>query len=170
MVPLMTVSLAEYLESVYRPDCDYIDGEIRERNMGEFDHADWQLGIGAYLRAKQKQLGIYAVTEWRIQVGPNRFRIPDICVVLGARPTERYLTSAPFLVIEILSERDTFESIQDRLEDYLRMGVPHIWIVSPRTRRGWIYSPGTITEAPGGVLKTTDPVIELRLAEIAAED
>ncbi len=166
MTAAVTVPLAEYLESVYRPDCDYIDGEIRERNMGEFDHADWQGELVVRLRALGRMAGFVAVPEWRIQVGPNRFRIPDICVVLGARPTERYLTSAPFLVIEILSERDTFESIQDRLEDYLRMGVPHIWIVSPKTRRGWIYSPGVITEAPGGVLRTTNPVIEINVATI----
>ena len=29
------VSLQEYLETSYRPDCDYLDGELLERNVGE---------------------------------------------------------------------------------------------------------------------------------------
>jgi hypothetical protein len=33
------VSLDEYLSTVYDPDCEYVDGELIERNMGEIDHA-----------------------------------------------------------------------------------------------------------------------------------
>ena len=38
MATLQT-SLAEYLRTSYHPDCDYVDGEVQERNLGEFDHA-----------------------------------------------------------------------------------------------------------------------------------
>jgi hypothetical protein len=38
MATLQT-SLADYLRTSYRPDCDYVDGEVQERNGGEFDHA-----------------------------------------------------------------------------------------------------------------------------------
>jgi hypothetical protein len=33
------MSLEEYLRASYHPDCDYVDGEVQERNWGEFDHA-----------------------------------------------------------------------------------------------------------------------------------
>ncbi len=33
------VSLIEYLNTAYHPDCDYINGHLQERNWGEFDHA-----------------------------------------------------------------------------------------------------------------------------------
>ena len=29
------VSVAEYLSTSYRPDLDYVDGELQERNFGE---------------------------------------------------------------------------------------------------------------------------------------
>jgi hypothetical protein len=32
------VTVAEYLRTVYEPDCDYVDGRVEERNVGEFDH------------------------------------------------------------------------------------------------------------------------------------
>jgi hypothetical protein len=36
------VSVNEYLSSSYDPDCDYVDGEGLERNLGEYDHAKLQ--------------------------------------------------------------------------------------------------------------------------------
>jgi len=36
------VSLSEYLNTSYRPDCDYLDGELLERNGGERDHSRLQ--------------------------------------------------------------------------------------------------------------------------------
>jgi hypothetical protein len=32
-----TVPLSEYLNTSYRPDRDYLDGELMERNVGEWD-------------------------------------------------------------------------------------------------------------------------------------
>ena len=29
------VSVEEYLHTSYQPDCDYVDGEVQERNLGE---------------------------------------------------------------------------------------------------------------------------------------
>ena len=31
--------MEEYLATSYRPDCDYVDGEIEERNLGEKEHS-----------------------------------------------------------------------------------------------------------------------------------
>jgi hypothetical protein len=29
------IPVEEYLRTVYRPNCDFIDGEVQERNMGK---------------------------------------------------------------------------------------------------------------------------------------
>ena len=42
------VSLEEYLTTAYEPDCDFVDGDLEERNLGEWDHSRLQLKIGAY--------------------------------------------------------------------------------------------------------------------------
>jgi Uma2 family endonuclease len=160
------VSLEEYLETSYRPDCDYVDGEVVERNMGDLDHADVQTAMAAYLRSRQKDFGVYAIVEWRVRVSSMRYRIPDICVVRGDRPMERYLTQPPFVCIEILSERDTLDSVQDRIDDYLAMGVTYVWVVNPRTRRGWVYTKDAIAEAKDGVMRSEDPEIAVPLREI----
>ena len=37
------ISIREYLNTSYRPDCDYVDGVVEERNLGELDHG-WVQG------------------------------------------------------------------------------------------------------------------------------
>lgn len=49
VTPLMSVE--DYLNSHFRPDMDYLDGILEQRNLGEFDHGDLQLAISAILRA-----------------------------------------------------------------------------------------------------------------------
>src|ERR1051325_3552842 len=102
MVSRTLISVEEYLRTSYRPDCDYIDGEVVERNMGEKSHAKLQKAILLYLSAREKDLVIWAIQEQRVQVSSTRFRIPDICVTLG-EPAEQIFTHPPFICIEILS-------------------------------------------------------------------
>ena len=81
-MPISTGALAsvnEYLSTSCRPDCEYIDGVILERNVGEYDHANLQIAIASYLYTRRKELGITVVPEQRVQVSPTRFRVPDVC-------------------------------------------------------------------------------------------
>jgi Uma2 family endonuclease len=51
-------------------------------------------------------------------------------------PQPDVLTEPPLLVIEILSPDDTYSDLQERCEDYRRMGVETMWIIDPKTRSG----------------------------------
>lgn len=166
MRPRTLVSAEEYLSNSYDPDCDYVDGEIVERNVGETDHSDCQGRIYAYLLNRSRQLHIYPLVEQRVQVSPARFRVPDVCVVAGARPTEQILTRPPLIAIEILSKDDRMAYMQEKIDDYLRFGVSYAWVVDPRTRRAWVYTKEGSHEAKDGILRTENPAIELPLPEI----
>jgi hypothetical protein len=39
MATISRVRLEEYLDLSFRPDREYVDGEIRERNVGKWEHA-----------------------------------------------------------------------------------------------------------------------------------
>ena len=159
------IPVEEYLATVYRPDCDYVDGEVRERNLGEWDHSSTQTALVVYLHALQKRLGIRAVVEQRVQVARNRFRVPDICVITGE--PERVLTRPPFLCIEILSPEDRMSRVQERIDDYFAMGVAHVWVVDPQTRRAYEATAAEgLREVKAAVLRTSNPVVEVPLAEI----
>jgi|SRR5579862_4453573 len=164
------ISVEEYLRTSYSPDCDYVDGEVLERNVGEWDHGDLQLAIGSYLRARQKKFGIRVVVEQRVQVTPGRFRVPDVCVVLGD-PGEQVLRKPPFICIEILSPEDRMSRVEEQVDDFIKMGVPNVWVIDPATKHAW-----TITQAEGwrsvtdAILKTANPSVEVPLSEIFIDE
>ena len=89
----------EYLRTVYRPDCDYVDGVLEERNLGEVDHGYVQNNIGAAFKFRSQQTGLIAITECRVQTKPTRFRIPDLVVTRG-KPLEQFLTQPPVLCVD----------------------------------------------------------------------
>jgi Uma2 family endonuclease len=154
------VSVSEYLSTSYRPDCDYVDGVVLERNLGEYDHARLQLEVAAYFHARRKEWGIRVVPEQRVQVSPTRFRVPDVCVVLG-EPPEQIFKTPPFICIEILSKDDRLSGMQDRIADYLNFGVRYVWVIDPRTRKAWRCTMGAISEV--SELRTENPEIVVPL-------
>jgi Uma2 family endonuclease len=162
------VPVEEYLRTSYRPDCDYVDGEVLERNAGEHDHSDLQTELAYYFRSRRKQWRLHAVVEQRVQVKQNRFRIPDICVMRGGGPYPPIFREPPFICIEVLSKDDTLLSTQKRIDDYLNFGVPYVWVFDPIDRRVWTYSADGNKEVKDGVLRTKNPSIEVLLSEVFA--
>jgi len=161
------VSVEEYLSTGYRPDCEYLEGTVLERNVGEFEHSRSQTNLASYCRVREKQWGIVALTEQRVQVTTERFRVPDVCVLKAGASRDPVLLRPPFLCIEILSKNDTMTEMQERIDDYLAMGVPFVWVVDPRRRRGHVYTEsGRLEVAEAGVLRTSSPDMEVPLAEI----
>src|SRR5277367_1182276 len=131
------ISVEEYLSSSYEPDCDYVDGHIEERNLGESAHATLQLRIGAYLLTHYERVGAVVGTEWRIRVSPARIRIPDVCVFL-VDPREEVPTKPPFICIEVLSPEDRMGRVEKRIGDFLAMGVPYVWVLDPETKQAYV--------------------------------
>jgi Uma2 family endonuclease len=163
------ISVEEYLATSYRPDCDYVDGEVVERNLGELDHGWLQGVLFAYFFTRRRQWNILVVPELRVQVKATRFRIPDLCVILG-KTDEQILTKPPFLCIEILSPEDRMKRVKERVTDYLEMGVPYVWVLDPKTKRTYVAtSAESLHEVKTNVLRTENPVLELPLDEIFAK-
>jgi Uma2 family endonuclease len=139
------LTIEEYLKTSYRPDCDFVDGEIEERNVGERDHNRTQLLIGAWFLNHESAGQIEVIPEQRTRVSDSRVRIPDICLIRASAPREQVTATPPLLCIEVLSPEDRFARITKRLDDFARMGVPHLWIIDPRERVAYIYdSPGNL--------------------------
>ncbi len=127
------VSLGEYMSTSYRPDCEYIDGELRERNVGKREHARIQALLTVWFGNHENDWQAMVLTECRVKVAAARIRIPDVTLVRPG-PQPDVLVDPPLLVVEILSPDDSYSDTQERALDYLRMGVETIWIIDPRTR------------------------------------
>jgi Uma2 family endonuclease len=158
------ISIEEYLGTVYRPDCDYVDGVVEERNLGEYDHSNLQGALIAFFRTRGKRLGIRALPEQRVQVSATRFRIPDVCLLSREHPIEQIVHRPPLLVIEVLSPEDRVRNTQIRVDDFLKMGAPEVWVIDPQDARAWVHTAAGVSEAPGGVLRFRGE--ELNLASL----
>ncbi len=164
------ISVEEYLSTSYSPDREYIDGRIVERNLGEKTHSTIQGNLFGWFWDRRKKLPYRAFPEQRVQVSSTRFRVPDVTVVKTSQAQGEIFTNPPHLVIEILSKDDTMVYMQEKIDDYLRFGVPYIWIINPRLRKGYVATKAGIVEAQSGFLETSDPEIRVPVAEILDAD
>src|SRR5258708_32794409 len=102
MRPKVLMGVDEYLRTSFDgPDCEYLDGEIIERNMGELPHGDVQGNLYYLLRQMRKRLGLRVVPEIRIQISPTRYRVADLAAWRDDDIGTGIPTLAPFLVVEI---------------------------------------------------------------------
>ena len=159
----------EYLNTIYEPDCDFVDGVLEERNVGEGLHSELQVLIGFFLLQRQREWKIRVFTEWRTHVGSRRYRIPDLTVVPRNATRTGVLQTPPLLCIEILSPEDRIPRILRRLKDFFDMGVESIWVLDPETRTGYHASPFGIMEPEDGVLRVKDSPVQVVLSELWAE-
>jgi Uma2 family endonuclease len=164
MAAATTVPIEKYLSTTYRPDCDYIDGDLIERNVGERDHSWMQGELLFWLRSRAKELRIVPLPEQRLQVGTSRFCVPDIMVLDESAPYEPIVQQAPILCIEILSPEDTLKRIMLRIEDYLQVGVLACWIIDPTDHLAWIADSSGLHPVKDGVLRAG--CIQLPLTDI----
>ena len=121
-----------------------MDGEIQERNLGEFDHADLQTAVNTLLRNRQQ--------EWKI-------RVVDLA-------REQIIRHAPPLCIEVLSPEDTFSRTQAKCRDYLAMGVPEVWIFDPEERKAYIVRDDVMIEQSTGALRLAGTPVQISIKEL----
>lgn len=133
MAASISVPVEEYLRTTYRPDMEYVDGELVERHVGEHKHSRLQTLAVLQLGPRERESGFRVLTEQRLKVpgAKNRYRIPDVCVMALPYRAEPVLTTPPHLIIEILSPDDETADTLARVADFLRFGVAHIWIANP---------------------------------------
>jgi Uma2 family endonuclease len=125
------IPVEEYLRTMYRPDCDYVDGEVLERNMGETPHARLQSFFLRFFGEHEDEWDIEVLPEQRLQINPRRYRIPDVMVLALPNLDDRIVRTAPLLCIEILSSEDRLRKVEERLHDYASIGVRSMWVIDP---------------------------------------
>jgi len=158
------VPLSDYLDHTTDPDCEYMEGRLVERNVGEISHGDAQGRTYAWVLKNGP--GFWAGVEIRVQIRPDRFRVPDVVVVRGGRPQGRIITSPPDVAVEVLSPEDRAADVQDKIDDYLQFGIPAVWLIDPERRRAWIHTREGAREALDRVLRNFAGDLEVPLSAV----
>jgi Uma2 family endonuclease len=127
------VTIEQYLQTHYRPDVEFIDGELREKPVVQWVHSQLQSLISAWFVQHDEIWQVLVGVEARTRVAKSRIRLPDVVVVpAGSYP--QTLVEPPLIVIEILSPDDSYSETQTRARDYQSMGIENIWLIDPETR------------------------------------
>jgi hypothetical protein len=131
----VSMDVEQYLRTSFDgADCEYLDGEVVERHMGELPHGDLQANLTRLLWPLRSQLGIRVVTEIYIQIHPRRYRVADI----AAWRDDNIGTGIPT--------------------------VPEwVWVVDPAEKTALCYSQKDPRGAVCEVLRTENPSIEISL-------
>jgi Uma2 family endonuclease len=161
------VSIEEYLSSSYEPDCDYVDGVLEERNLGEYDHSNLQAALVTYLRNRARLWNVRVVVEQRIRVSATRVRVPDVCVILRDRDIEQVPTKPPLVCIEVLSPEDRWPRVEKRVQDFLAMGVERVWVFDPKKGEVFEYTGSGRRKVMEDLLEA--PPVSIRISELMAE-
>ena len=83
------LSLDEYLRTVYEPDCDYVEGELEERNLGEQEHSAVQAFLIKWLALHEQQWKLEAYPEIRLRIAPRRVRVAGVANIWAIDPMRR---------------------------------------------------------------------------------
>jgi Uma2 family endonuclease len=132
--------------------------------------------LGNYAIARRDGYVCSNDTGLIVERGPDTVRGADVCYYVDDQTLDtmprKYSDAPPRLVVEVRSPTDREKKIQRRLAEYLRLGVPMVWLVDPEDRFVAVYEPCKIHQ----VLEDTDelaggevlPAFRCRVAEFFA--
>jgi Uma2 family endonuclease len=133
--------------------------------VGEIPHSEAVAAVAYWFHQHAKQWEIRVLPSVRTQVGPTRFRVPDVVLSARSSTDKRIVREAPLVIIEVLSPEDRISRYHQRIADYRAMGIKGIWVIDPEDRCGWDCSSGNWIETREFRM---DPIY-MNLTEILAE-
>jgi len=138
------VSVEEYLHTSFPElDREYRDGEIVERTLPTYLHSRIQGILFTIFFALRHKFPLYPGVETRVKLRTGLYLIPDVAVFYPDEPSP-VPENPPLIAIEVLSPDDRLTMAREKLEEYRKWGVPHVWLVDPESRRLYTCDAGLI--------------------------
>lgn len=156
------LSFDEYLYLEDRDDCEFVNGLLEPRYRGSGQHSRMLSRLIVELGRTEQHTGIRVFPSIDIFTRPTCLRIADLAVTLGCINEERFVTP-PFLCVEILSPEDEMSKVEARLQEFLNMGVPFVWLIDPVTYLAWTYTAAGKVPITDGILQTAGPSLEFTM-------
>ena len=100
---LALVSVEEYLRTTYKPNCEYLDGVLRQKPLPAWKHGFIQGRMGQLVNKRFPDFA--AAGEVTVCILETRFLVPDVIVQRKSELQEPYPIRPVHLVIEILSPK-----------------------------------------------------------------
>ena len=127
---------------------ELVKGELRRMSPagGEHGAVVWNLSslLGPHIKADKLGQGFGAETGFKIAADPDTVRAPDVAFVRRERIPEagipkNFWEIAPDLAVEVVSPGDTYDEVDEKVNDWLDAGTRAVWVVNPRKRLVSVY-------------------------------
>lgn len=132
----------DYIDRGLKPPCEFLDGSLRPKPMGDLQHGWIQALIASIIN--QSCPGFRALTELHVRIRADEFLIPDVAVL--RKPVRKHGYPGPsepvHLFIEVRSDSQTVDELLTKCREYHRWGVPFCWIVDAEAEAVWQFSQG----------------------------
>jgi Uma2 family endonuclease len=77
--------------------------------------------------------------ETGFKLSPSTWLQPDVSLTHPGQPFGDYFQGAPLLAIEVVSESNTADSIEGKVQEYLAHGSREVWVVYPKRKSVRVY-------------------------------
>lgn len=126
---------------------ELVDGVLVEKTMG-YREGYVAMLIGTILQnfVAPRKLGVVAGTDGMMRLAPGLVRIPDVSFCRWEQFPNRKVPRTPIpdihpdLAVEVLSQSNTDQEMDDKLEDYFDSGASLVWLVDPETRSALVFT------------------------------
>ncbi len=149
-ISLITISPKEYLRTSFRPDRDFIDGEVLEWNAA-------QRGLGT-----RRQRSPNSARKSR----PSEIRIPDIVVARIPISDEEVFTSALYLCVEVISLEDIVSACRNGSTNISNSVFPTFGNRSVEALRWRVKAEGWGGAASDGIMRSEDGQVAMALVDV----
>jgi Uma2 family endonuclease len=154
------VPVEEYLRMSFEGSGpEYLDGDFVERSTAGVAHSSAQANLIAYFGTRRAEFSFRVYLGLHLRTAPNRIRIADVAVFLE-KPAEEIPSVPPHIAIEVVSPGDRYTEIHQKLEEYQRWGVRHVWLVAPASEGFSVYDDAGLREVPVLALPEFDLTIQ----------
>jgi Uma2 family endonuclease len=133
------------------PGVELIKGKLRNMSPTGYEHGATESDIAFHLKSflRQHSLGKVMTGEVGVYIrrNPDSIRAADVLFISHQRlqqvQSKSYLDVAPELVVEVLSPRDSWVDMAEKLENYFSIGVLQVWFANPRNKTLQVFASAT---------------------------
>jgi Uma2 family endonuclease len=162
-----TMTAEEFCDFVHRPENDnkwfeLVRGEVIELPPPMKRHGAVCANVARILGnfTFQRRKGYITANDSGVilERDPDTVRGPDVALYEDAQKFEdlhpKYGEVPPRLAVEVLSPNDRADRITRKMMDYIRNGVPLVWLIDPDAKLVTVFRP----DGPPYELKDTDDI------------
>lgn len=155
IAPTKLLTADEFFDFVTRPENQDRHFELERGVIIEMPRPGERQGLvcgnvvwvlGNYIRQRRKGFVMANDTGIIWERGPDTVKGPDVAYSDTVRRyrdlNPRFSDRIPKLVVEVLSPNDRWSKVTRRIQQFLKWGVPLVWIVDPDARDVTVYRRG----------------------------